>query len=212
MILIALGSNVSFCSQTPKTILLNAIKTIEENATIIKLSQLYRSTAWPDPSDPPFVNAAAEIETALPPKALLAFLHKVEGQFGRIRDKRNAPRTLDLDLLAYDDEIITGDDAGGQGATQQGPSNQKQSNQKLSDQNPTISDLTGPDLIIPELMGPDLTGKALRLPHPEIAERDFVLAPLCDIAPDWRHPITGLTPVQMLKSLQRHDAQPISPD
>jgi 2-amino-4-hydroxy-6-hydroxymethyldihydropteridine diphosphokinase len=75
------------------------------------VSSLYESPAWPDPSDPPFVNAVAEIETDMGPEALLAALHAIEAGFGRRRSLRNAPRTLDLDLLAYHDEVRAG--AGG---------------------------------------------------------------------------------------------------
>ena len=41
----------------------------------------------------------------------------------------------------------------------------------------------------------------LQVPHPHLAERDFFLVPLMQLAPDWRHPITGLTPSQMLENL-----------
>jgi 2-amino-4-hydroxy-6-hydroxymethyldihydropteridine diphosphokinase len=50
--------------------------------------------------------------------------------------------------------------------------------------------------------GTVLTGQGLELPHPRLAERRFVLEPLAQIAPRWRHPITGLTPAQMLAALR----------
>lgn len=46
-----------------------------------------------------------------------------------------------------------------------------------------------------------LTGQGLELPHPRLAERRFVLQPLAEIVPDWQHPVTGLTPAQMLAKL-----------
>jgi 2-amino-4-hydroxy-6-hydroxymethyldihydropteridine diphosphokinase len=46
-----------------------------------------------------------------------------------------------------------------------------------------------------------LTGARVTLPHPRLAQRRFVLEPLAQIAPDWRHPVTGLTPGQMLAAL-----------
>jgi 2-amino-4-hydroxy-6-hydroxymethyldihydropteridine diphosphokinase len=49
-----------------------------------------------------FFNAAVALETSLPPLALLHFLHRVERAFGRVRTERNAPRTLDLDILFYE--------------------------------------------------------------------------------------------------------------
>ncbi|MBU1360382.1 MAG: 2-amino-4-hydroxy-6-hydroxymethyldihydropteridine diphosphokinase [Gammaproteobacteria bacterium] len=64
-------------------------------------SSLYRS-APVDASGPDFVNAVVEIDTALAPERLLAELHRLEADAGRTRPARNAPRTLDLDLLAVD--------------------------------------------------------------------------------------------------------------
>jgi 2-amino-4-hydroxy-6-hydroxymethyldihydropteridine diphosphokinase len=114
-----------------------------------RVSSLYESPAWPDPADPAFINAIAEIETSLPPEALLAGLHAIEAGFGRRRSVRNAPRSLDLDLIAYHNEIRGGEDA---------------------------------DLI---------------LPHPRLSGRAFVLAPLLEVAPDWRHPVSGETAAEM---------------
>jgi 2-amino-4-hydroxy-6-hydroxymethyldihydropteridine diphosphokinase len=64
--------------------------------------------AWMCAPSPPFVNAVAHVETALSPTELLAALHNVETAFGRKRSERNAPRTLDLDLLDYDGRIEPG--------------------------------------------------------------------------------------------------------
>lgn len=76
------------------------------------ISSFYATPAWPDESDPPFVNAAAQIETDLSPEALMAALHAIEAGFGRRRSKRNAPRTLDLDLLAFHQERRDGGGGG----------------------------------------------------------------------------------------------------
>jgi 2-amino-4-hydroxy-6-hydroxymethyldihydropteridine diphosphokinase len=77
-------------------------------------------------------------------------LHQVETSFGRRRAAKNAPRTLDLDLLDYD------------GRVEAGP--------------PT-------------------------LPHPRLGERAFVLFPLADVAPEWRHPASGLTVRELISAL-----------
>jgi len=71
-------------------------------------SSLYRS-APVDASGPDFLNAVAAFETRLAPPALLAHLHRIEAQHGRERSGRNAPRTLDLDLLLYGAEVIDAD-------------------------------------------------------------------------------------------------------
>jgi 2-amino-4-hydroxy-6-hydroxymethyldihydropteridine diphosphokinase len=119
---------------------------------IAKVSPFYETVAWPDPADPPFVNAVAAIETPLQAIALLTLLHEVETAFGRKRSAKNAPRTLDLDLLDYRGEIHAG---------------------------------------------------ALVLPHPALARRAFVLEPLRDVAPQWRHPVSGMTAAALLAALPR---------
>jgi 2-amino-4-hydroxy-6-hydroxymethyldihydropteridine diphosphokinase len=72
---------------------------------LLRASSLYRSAPI-DSSGDDYVNAVAEVDTAIPAHALLAQLHGIEQAHGRERPYRNAPRTLDLDLLLYADEII----------------------------------------------------------------------------------------------------------
>ncbi|MBS0518129.1 MAG: 2-amino-4-hydroxy-6-hydroxymethyldihydropteridine diphosphokinase [Proteobacteria bacterium] len=116
---------------------------------LVRLSPWYRTAPIPVSDQPWFVNAVAEIETELPPERLLAELHAVEAEFGRVRSVPNAARRIDLDLLDFRGEVAPG--------------------------------------------GP---GRPI-LPHPRLAERAFVLQPLADLAPQWRHPVTG-TPIQAL--------------
>jgi 2-amino-4-hydroxy-6-hydroxymethyldihydropteridine diphosphokinase len=68
---------------------------------VLVRSSWWRSAAWPDPRQPDYLNAVALVETALDPAGALAALHAIEARFGRIRSQPNAPRTLDLDLIAY---------------------------------------------------------------------------------------------------------------
>jgi 2-amino-4-hydroxy-6-hydroxymethyldihydropteridine diphosphokinase len=75
---------------------------------LLRASSLYR-TAPIDSSGDDYINAVAEVDTSLSARALLAALHAIEQAHGRERPYHNAPRTLDLDLLLYDDEVI--DDA-----------------------------------------------------------------------------------------------------
>ncbi len=75
---------------------------------LLARSSFYRS-APVDAAGPDFVNAVAALETTLAAPALLAHLHRIEAQHGRERSGRNAPRTLDLDLLLYGAEGIDGD-------------------------------------------------------------------------------------------------------
>jgi 2-amino-4-hydroxy-6-hydroxymethyldihydropteridine diphosphokinase len=74
-------------------------------AALVARSEDYSTPPWGDEQQPGFVNACIEIETSLDPHALLFCLQKVETKFGRDRDqtRRFGPRTLDLDLIAYND-------------------------------------------------------------------------------------------------------------
>jgi len=151
-ILIALGANIpSRAGPPPETLKAALAALAAANVAVLKISSFHETAAWPDPSDPPFTNAAASLRSSLQPFALLELLHAIETDFGRVRSRANAPRTLDLDLLAHGRTV--------------------------------------------------LTDERLILPHPRLAERRFVLQPLAEIAPAWRHPVTGLTPVQMLAAL-----------
>lgn len=161
MILIAAGSNVPLDGIDSQQIVLHSFLAIDRFAKIVRRSPFYESPAWPDPAEPPYVNAVASLQTDLPPAALMAALHAVEQGFGRVRSARNAPRTLDLDLIAYNDVVC--------------------------------SALHG---------GPDL-------PHPRMQSRDFVLAPLVDIAPDWLLPGDGRTATELLRALPERSATPI---
>ena len=147
MILIALGANINSIAGEPAVTLTRALDAMSaQGIRVINVSAFYKTPAWPDPTDPPFVNAVAKIETSRNPQQLLDFLHAIEAQFGRQRLRSNAPRTLDIDLLDYEGRVET-------------------------------------DWPI--------------LPHPRIADRAFVLVPLKDVAPNWRHPVTNM-PLQML--------------
>jgi len=119
----------------------------------IAVSPWYSSAAWPDPSDPPYVNGAALLEGEGDPAELLAALHGLEDAAGRRRSVPNAPRPLDLDLVAMGDRVIR--------------------------------------------------TPALTLPHPRAHERAFVMVPVADIAPDWRHPVLGRTAREIAAALPR---------
>src|ERR1700689_3152282 len=75
---------------------------------LLARSSDYATPPWGDEAQARFINACIEIETGLDPHALLFTLHKIENKFGRDRPRetRWGPRTLDLDLIAYDDVSI----------------------------------------------------------------------------------------------------------
>lgn len=106
-ILIAYGSNLPSVTMIAESwsasqAFAQVVKTLQERGLIVnKISRLWRSMAWPDASQPPYVNAVMSVDTRLEPQALLHLLHDVEVTAGRVRNVRNAPRILDLDIIAY---------------------------------------------------------------------------------------------------------------
>jgi len=164
VILIALGANLPSEAGSPEQTLRASLVALSEKDVIIKaVSRAFKSQAWPNPTDPPFINAVATIEVAPGPVALMDKLENIERAFGRERGARNAPRTLDLDLIDYDGRVENG---------------------------PPI------------------------LPHPRAHERAFVLVPIMDIAPDWRHPVSRRSVQDMLDTLRASalaDVTPIGP-
>jgi 2-amino-4-hydroxy-6-hydroxymethyldihydropteridine diphosphokinase len=156
--IVALGTNVAFGGASGGTLLARAAEALGPHGLIVRRrSSFWLSPAWPDPSDPPFVNACMAVAApGLDPPGLLTVLHEVEAAFGRVRGRRNAPRTLDLDLIAWGDLII--EDGGG-----------------------------------------------LEIPHPRLAGRAFVLAPLSEIVPGWRHPRTGESVEALLQAAADRD-------
>jgi 2-amino-4-hydroxy-6-hydroxymethyldihydropteridine diphosphokinase len=149
---IALGSNIAGRFGSPAEAVDAAIQAVQATEiTLISCSRLYRSAAWPNPADPEFVNAMIAVETSLAPDALLARLHAIEAEFGRVRRQANAPRTLDLDIVDYAGLVSA-------------------------------------------------PGGSPILPHPRLADRVFVLLPLAEIAPDWRHPVTGAAIADLIRA------------
>lgn len=161
MILIALGSNLSSRAGDPAATLRAALTHLAiKGVKPIAVSRFFRTRAWPDPRDPDFVNSVARVTTELPPAELIARLHETEAAFGRERAARNAPRTLDLDILDYDGRVEDG--------------------------SPT-------------------------LPHPRIEGRAFVLVPLQDVAPDWRHPASGKSVGELLDAIPAEERAAVEP-
>ncbi len=97
---VALGSNLG----DPRQQLLDAMDALSNlpDTRLLQRSRLYRTPPWGMLEQPPFINAAVELDTALSPHALLDALLAIEQRAGRVRAGRNGPRTLDLDLLHVD--------------------------------------------------------------------------------------------------------------
>jgi len=170
MILIALGGNLATSFGSPLSTMKAALAQMPDyGISILQCSSFYQTPAVTPDAQPPYVNAVAIVETAMPAADLLAALHRIESLFGRVRDRRWAARTLDLDLLDYDGEVIVGSQSGG------------------------LESGAGP---LP-----------LALPHPGIPMRGFVLVPLADVAPQWRHPLIGQSAQNMLDQLRATEGE-----
>jgi 2-amino-4-hydroxy-6-hydroxymethyldihydropteridine diphosphokinase len=145
LVYVGLGANLGDREQTIHAALerLGA----EDGVEVLRVSSLRETDPVGYEDQPRFLNGAAELETTLPPRALLELLLAVERELGRRRDgPRWGPRVIDLDLLLYGQEIV--DEPG------------------------------------------------LRVPHPRLAERRFVLEPLAELDPELSVP--GLGPVWAL--------------
>ena len=129
---IALGSNLGDRIGQMQS----ALKALaaDNQLKVLQISPLYENRAVGMEEADDFLNAMAEVETSMAPLELLDFCLGVESKLGRVRTKEWAPRTIDLDIIAYGDEVIE--------------------------------------------------HERLQVPHPRIAERDFVVHPLCAIAPN----------------------------
>ena len=101
--LIALGGNIGDVRATFEGAIADICRLAQ--GRLLARSSDYATPPWGDEQQPRFVNACIEIETGLNPHAVLAILHEVEHKHGRdrARERRWGPRTLDLDLIAYDD-------------------------------------------------------------------------------------------------------------
>ena len=74
---------------------------------ILKCSSNYKTESWPDPSKPNYINIIIKIKTTLVPIELLRTCNLIELKMGRVRSKKNAPRTCDIDIIDYNKKVLT---------------------------------------------------------------------------------------------------------
>ena len=179
---VALGSNVRSSTGSPQKLLEAVIAAISDDSVKVRAkSSFYSSPAFPAGSGPDYVNAAITVETSLSAHHLLAYLHRLEAKFGRVRDARWAARTMDLDLLDFGGAIV--------------PDQQ------------TVHQWVNLSLEAQMKKAPE----QLLLPHPRIQDRAFVLIPLADIAPDWVHPMSRKRIAELLSALPEAEKEAIQP-
>lgn len=179
---VALGSNVGVGGKGPDEVLEAALSALAVAfETPVQQSRFFSTPAYPPGSGPDFVNAVVAIPTEMSARAALGHLHAIEARFKRDRAERWQPRTLDLDLLAAGQQVLP------DGAT--------------------FSEWFSLDPAEQQLKAPD----GLILPHPRLHERAFVLVPFHDVAPQWRHPVTGKSVAEMLKALPASEIAQIRP-
>lgn len=149
---VALGSNLgnreAFLKMGIDGVNAHPFCRVEETAPV------YTSTPYGGVEQGEFLNTVMKVRTLLEPEPLLDLLQSLEQKAGRERKVHWGPRTLDLDLLFYEDRVLT---------------------------------------------SPRLT-----VPHPDMENRDFVLKPLCDIAPGLVHPVSRRTVIAFLRDLEKN--------
>ncbi|MBQ9990144.1 MAG: 2-amino-4-hydroxy-6-hydroxymethyldihydropteridine diphosphokinase [Lachnospiraceae bacterium] len=149
-IYIAFGSNMGNSRRYIK----EALISIEEHPHFrgVRTSEYFITAPYGEVEQEDFINGVLEAETLLNPRQLLDYLHQLEAAAGRERKIHWGPRTLDLDILFYDKEVLEEED--------------------------------------------------LQIPHRDMANRDFVLIPLMQLAPCFRHPVLGKTVEEMAGELK----------
>ena len=75
---------------------------------VLAISPVYETTPVGGPAQPDYLNAVLAVQTGLPPRDLLAAVHRIEADFGRVRAGRFGPRTLDVDIIDYAGQVSSG--------------------------------------------------------------------------------------------------------
>ena len=164
MIFLALGSNLRSSRGDRFSNINLAISHLEwHKIKVIKKSSFYETPSYPNKKNPKFINVVIGVKTELPPEDLASILFFVEKKLERKRNGKNAPRTCDIDIIDYNNELL----------------NFRYKN----------SDFT--------------------TPHKKLKFRNFVLYPLQEISPTWRHPKTGEIINDIIHKLSNEDKKSI---
>ncbi|WP_428928784.1 2-amino-4-hydroxy-6-hydroxymethyldihydropteridine diphosphokinase [Marinibacterium sp. SX1] len=181
-LIICLGANLPSQVGAPAETLRSAVAALAGKGFEIRaVSRFYATPCFPAGAGPDYVNAALSAWTCMSPDTVLAALHDIESDFGRNRKTRWGQRTLDLDLVAWGGLVLP--DRAVHDTWRALPPDEQR--------------LAAPDRLI--------------LPHPRIQDRAFVLVPMLDIAPGWRHPVLDKTVAGMLADLPQDDRDAVRP-
>jgi len=148
-VFIAIGSNLGDREEN----IIDAINLLIANGVDVKnISSIIETKPYGNVKQPDFLNCVVDAYTALPPRMLLETLKAIEKQLGRTRTIHWGPRTIDLDIIFYDELVIDTPD--------------------------------------------------LKIPHPDMQNRLFVLEPLNQLAPNFVHPVLNKTVRELLSELR----------
>lgn len=169
MVLIALGGNETSSYGSIVDTIRAAVNQVEALIGPVEAgSRVYQTPCFPAGAGPDYVNGALRVATSKSPEQVLELLHRIEADLGRKRIKRWGQRVVDLDLIAMGDRVM-----------------------------PDVATYDHWRLL-PLDQQMQEAPQQLILPHPRVQDRSFVLVPLNDVAPDWVHPVLGLSVGQMM--------------
>ena len=164
MIFLALGSNLSSSFGDRFENINLAVSLLDGyDIKIIKKSNFYETYSYPIKENPKFINIIVSVKTHLSPEDLMSVLIFIEIKLERKRNKKNDPRTCDIDIIDYNNQVL------------------------------------------------DFKYKNLNLtvPHKELIFRNFVLLPLQEISPEWKHPVTKENISTLINKLPEEDKKSI---
>jgi len=164
MIFLGIGSNLpsSFGNKFDNINLATSFLN-EYGIQIIKKSSFYETLSYPNTNDPKFINIVVSVKTHLQPIDLMSVLIFIEEKLERKRNKKNDPRTCDIDIIDYNNQVL---------------------NFQYKNLN-------------------------LEIPHKKLTSRNFVLFPLREIAPVWKHPNSGVIISSLIHKLPDVDRKSI---
>ncbi len=164
MVILSLGSNLPSKYGDKFENLKYAISLLEDSDILLdKKSSFYETPSYPDKSKPKFANMVISVKTSLSPVNLMTIIIDIEKKLERIRRNKNDPRTCDIDIIDYKDQII-----------------------KIKNNN-----------------------FYLEIPHKSLFSRNFVLYPLQEILPNWKHPKTKEILSVLINKLNEEDRKSI---